>query len=166
MRSALSLALIFVLLFGTLLLAAEQADQQQHASCNFCGMDRSKFAHSRMLVNFDDGSVVGTCSLHCTACALALSIGRDATTIKAGDFNSKQLIDAETAFWVLGGKKPGVMTSRAKWAFADRTEAEQFISSNGGNIVDFEQALHAASEDLYGDSLKMQKKRKEKKLLQ
>lgn len=37
-----------------------------------------------------------------------------------GDYNTKRLIDAEKAVWVIGGGKQGVMTKRAKWAFEKR----------------------------------------------
>jgi copper chaperone NosL len=157
MKPVLTLALIAVLLFTTWLSAAELADQQQ-TSCSFCGMDRFEFAHSRMLLDYAGESAVGTCSLHCTASALTLSTDNPPTTIKASDFHSKQLIDAKKAFWVLGGYKPGTMTARGKWAFHTQTAAEQFVSSNGGSIVDFNLALNAAFEDFNKDSLRLHKR--------
>lgn len=42
------------------------------------------------------------------------------------------LIDAEKAFWVIGGSKPGVMTKRAKWAFEKKEAADKFMLDNGG----------------------------------
>lgn len=165
MRSALAIALIAVLLLSSLVYATLQTDLETHDNCNFCGMTRSKYPYSRMLVNFDNGSAVGTCSLHCTACALTLSNGLSSTSILTADFNSKELIAAKKATWVMGGNKPGVMTARAKWAFADRTAAETFIGTNGGEIVSFDRALEAAAEDLFSDSLKMQKQRKMKNML-
>ena len=49
-------------------------DIQKHPDCPFCGMDRQKFAFSRMLITYDDGSVAGVCSLHCTAIDFAINI--------------------------------------------------------------------------------------------
>lgn len=164
MRLALSLALIAVLLCSSLLYAATQKDLEEHTSCNFCGMTRTKFAHSRMLIKYDDGSEIGTCSLHCAACALRLSTNLTAKSIETGDFSSKQLIDAKHAFWVLGGTKPGIMTDRAKWAFAERSAAETFIERNGGELVSFSIALQAAQEDLFKDALKTKKLCKERNI--
>ncbi|MDB4470920.1 nitrous oxide reductase accessory protein NosL, partial [Deltaproteobacteria bacterium] len=117
MKKALSLSLIALFFLTSLLSAAEHADQEEHASCSYCGMNRVKFAHSRMLIEYEKADPVATCSLHCTAIELALSIDKTPKATMVGDFNSKQLINAESAFWVIGGDKPGVMTKRGKWAF-------------------------------------------------
>jgi nitrous oxide reductase accessory protein NosL len=148
----------------SLLIAAEHADQKKHASCSYCGMDRVKFAHSRMLIDYDDKSSAGTCSLHCTAVEFALTIDKTPEAIKVGDFNSKELIDAESAVWVIGGDKRGVMTSRAKWAFSDQAAADKFVASHGGAIASFDQAMKAAYEDMYKDTQMIRKKRKMKKM--
>ena len=86
--------------------------------CRQCGMDREKFAHSRMLIEYEDGTSVGTCSLHCAAVELANTIDRIPVMVSVGDYDSKELIDADKAVWVMGGDKKGVMTALAKWAFA------------------------------------------------
>jgi nitrous oxide reductase accessory protein NosL len=163
MKKGLSLALASSLLFSTLLIAAVQSDQQLFSSCDYCGMNRVKFAHSRMLIDYDDKSSVGTCSLHCTAVELANRIDKTPQAIKVGDLNSKLLIDAETAFWVIGGDKPGVMTARAKWAFSDKPAAERFISAHGGTLASFDQAMKAAYEDMYHDTKMIRNKRKMKR---
>ena len=140
------LAIVFVL-FASLFCSAQE-DIQNHPSCKHCGMDRMKFAHSRMLIEYDDGTTVGTCSIHCTAVDIGLNKDKTAKTIMVGDYDSKELIDAKTAFWVIGGTKRGVMTKRAKWAFQKKEDAEKFIAENGGELANFEQALKAAQEDL------------------
>ena len=43
--------------------ALGEDDVQKEPSCRYCGMDRAKFAHTRMLVTYDDGTVLGTCSI-------------------------------------------------------------------------------------------------------
>jgi copper chaperone NosL len=75
-------------------------------------MDRGSFDFSRMLIEYDDGSFNAVCSLHCAAIDLANNIDKTPKSIKVGDFNGRQLIDAEKALWVVGGKKPGVMSKR------------------------------------------------------
>ena len=100
--------IFFILGIGLCLLAAQavfaqiQGDIQKYTSCKYCGMDREKFAHSRVLIEYDDGSVVATCSIHCAAVDLATSIDKTPRAILLGDYGTKDLIDAEKAFWVIG----------------------------------------------------------------
>ena len=135
-------------------------DTKAMPSCPHCGMDREKFAVSRMVIDYDDGKPVGLCSLHCVAVDLAVAIDKTPVAIWVADMPSKKLVNAETAVWVLGGAKSGVMTSRAKWAFADKAAAEAFVKENGGSIVGFEDAMKAAYEDLYKDNKAIREKRK------
>jgi nitrous oxide reductase accessory protein NosL len=116
-------------------------------SCELCGMDRTYFAHSRMLIVYADGSSIGTCSLHCAAADLKKNGGKKVKTLQVADLNSKKLIDARKATWVTGGKKSGVMTNVAKWAFAKKTDAEQFVKAQGGKIASFEEALALAQAE-------------------
>ena len=141
-----------------------QDDVAKQAACKYCGMDRKAFAHSRMLVTYEDGSTMGTCSLHCTAIELALIIDKTPKTIEVGDYKTKKLIDAEKAFWVIGGSKPGVMTKRAKWAFESKADAEAFIKENGGKLATFDEAMKAAYEDMYADTKMIREKRKMMKM--
>jgi copper chaperone NosL len=139
-------------------------DVSKHKSCPHCGMDRGQFAHSRMLVVYDDGTEVGLCSLHCAAIDLAINIDKTPKIIYVGDFNTKKLIDAEQAFWVIGGNKPGVMTKRAKWAFEKKADAEAFIVKEGGTIANFDQAIKASYEDIYTDTKMIHERRKMKRM--
>jgi nitrous oxide reductase accessory protein NosL len=144
-------------------------DTQKHTSCKYCGMDREKFAHSRMLIEYDDGSQVGTCSLHCSAIDLALNLDKTPKLLWVGDYGSRNLINGEKAFWVIGGGQPGVMTKRAKWAFAEKAAAEQFLKENGGTLGDFDAALKGAYEDIAEDTKMIRERRKmmrEKKMME
>lgn len=162
MRRILSVVIVVLVFFCSSAPAADQ-DQMDHPSCSYCGMHRVKFAHSRMLIEYEKGDAVGTCSIHCTAVEFANAIDRMPKAILVGDLNTKQLIDAEQAIWVLGGKRQGVMTKRAKWAFADKTSAEDFVNQQGGEIVDFDRVMTAAYEDMYKDTKMIRAKRAAKK---
>ena len=140
--------------------AAADEDQVKHPACPYCGMDRTKFAHSRALISYDDGTVVGTCSLHCAAIDLSLKIDKTPVSIEVADYTTKKLIDAESASWVIGGSKMGVMTRRAKWAFGDQAGAEAFMAANGGSPGAFDVAVKAAFEDMYADLEMIREKRK------
>jgi len=163
MKKLLVLCILLLACAGGIAMAMEQADIAKHASCQYCGMDRQKFAHSRMLIEYAGNSSVGLCSLHCAALDLANQLDKTPAAIKVADYNSKELINAETATWVLGGKVKGVMTGRAKWAFASKDEAMKFVAENGGELVDFEAAISAAYQDMYQDTRMIRQKRQEMK---
>ncbi len=143
--------------------AFAQDDIKQSPSCKYCGMDRQMFSHSRMHIEYEDGMSVGTCSLHCAAVELALTIDKTPKTVWVADYASKKLIDAEKAAWIIGGGKPGVMTKRAKWAFENKADAESFMKENGGSIVAFDEAIKMAYEDMAQDTKMIREKRKMKK---
>lgn len=139
---------------------SSREDIKVHPSCKYCGMDRERFSNSRMLIEYEDGSSTGTCSLHCTAIELSVNLDKFVKSIMVGDYNTKKLIDAEKAIWVIGGRSMGVMTKRAKWAFEKKEDAEAFIKENGGKIATFEEALKAAYEDMYEDTKMIREKKK------
>jgi Predicted lipoprotein involved in nitrous oxide reduction len=97
-----------------------------------------------------------------------LNLDKAPKTISVGDYNTKELINAETAAWVIGGKKPGVMTRNAKWAFAKKEDAEKFRLESGGRLAGFDEALEAAYKDLGDDTKMIREKRKmmKKKMLE
>jgi len=144
---------------GTFVLADENG-------CHYCCMKKAMFGHSWVTVEHDDGSVVGVCSVHCAAVDMALNIDKPAKKITVGDYNSKKQVDADTAFWVIGGKKMGVMTTRAKWAFESKEPADEFMKQYGGRPAIFEEVMKATFEDMYEDTLMIQKKRKMKRMKQ
>lgn len=141
-------------------LAADLGDVKKHPACKYCGMDRGKFAHSRVMIEYDDGASTGTCSLHCAAIDLANNIDRTPVKILVGDLLTKEPVDAEKAFWVVGGGKPGVMTANAKWAFRERESAEKYARENGGSVVGFDEAMKAAYVDMYRDTVQIRERRK------
>ena len=158
------IVVLAVLLIGALTAFAQGDDIKQHPSCKYCGMDREKFGHSRMLVEYEDGTSVGTCSIHCASVELALTIDKTPKAVMVGDYGSKKLIDAEKAAWVVGGGKQGVMTKRAKWAFEKRDDAVAFVKENGGDATTFDEAIKMAYEDMYQDTKMIRDKRKMKKM--
>ena len=144
------IAVLLVLSLVTVCLAADKAAEKVEApdSCVHCGMDRTKFGHSRMIVTYTDGSSAGTCSLNCVGVD-QLKDGKDKTvkTYQVADANTRKLIDAKTATWVIGGSKKGVMTPVPKWAFAEKTDAAAFVKANGGKVITFDEALKAMQKE-------------------
>jgi nitrous oxide reductase accessory protein NosL len=139
-------AAALLLIGGTLALAQE--DVGAFRECQYCGMDRKAYGFSRMVVRYQDGSSAGVCSLHCAVTEMAANPGKPVRQLQVADRDTRELVDAEGATWVLGGRKRGVMTMRAKWAFATRAAAEAFLREQGGELVPWEKALEAAREDV------------------
>jgi nitrous oxide reductase accessory protein NosL len=127
--------------------ARAHADITAIRECTNCGMDRKVYGYSRMLINFADGSQVGVCSLHCAVIKLGEHKNKKVKSLLVADRDSHQLLAADKAHWVIGGKKRGVMTQRPKWAFATAAAARAFVGSQGGKIVSWDEALAAARED-------------------
>jgi hypothetical protein len=128
-------------------------------------MDRQKFAYSRMMIEYDDDSTTSTCSIHCLAVDLAMGVDKTPKSMRVGDYGTKSLIDAEKAYWVIGGSKPGIMTKRAKWAFEKKEDAEAFVKENEGIIATFNDAMKAAYEDMYADTKMIRDKRAKMKAM-
>ena len=142
-------------------------DIAKHPKCPYCGMDRKQFHHSRMVVHYGDDLADGTCSLHCAALSLSLNIDRDPKALWVGDNavvgELKPLVEVEKASFLVGSKLPGVMTARSKVAFGNAEAAKTAQGANGGEIVDFEQALLAAYTDMSADVSRIRRNRGERR---
>jgi len=138
----------------------------QAVSCIYCGMDKAKFGYSWVIIVHADNTRAELCSIHCAAIHLALHTHQTMDAMTVGDYFTEKQIDADKAHWVIGGDKLGVMTSRAKWAFETREAAAKFIKEHGGQPAVFKDVIKAAFEDMYQDTIMIQKKRKLMKMLQ
>lgn len=132
--------------------AFAQEDIKNHPKCKYSGMDREQFAYSRMLVAYEDGTEVGTGSLRCTSIDLAINFAKTVKSVKVGDYATKALIDAEKAYWVIGGDVKGVMTKNPKWAFAKKEDAQMFIKEHGGEPATYETALRSTYNGMVEDT--------------
>ena len=139
------IAVLLVLSLGTVCLAVDKVEAPD--ACVHCGMDRTKFGHSRMIVTYTDGSSAGTCSLNCVVTDLSKNRDKTVKSFQVADYNTRKLTDAKTDAWVIGGSKKGVMTRVAKWAFADQKDADAFVKANGGKPATFDEALKAAEAE-------------------
>ncbi|HEY5997201.1 MAG TPA: nitrous oxide reductase accessory protein NosL [Candidatus Deferrimicrobiaceae bacterium] len=120
---------------------------EEPAACVRCSMDRTRFAHSRMVVEYVDGSSSGVCSIHCAAADVLRNKGKKVAAFKVADYGTKELTDARKATWVVGGKAKGVMTGVPKWAFAKKADAQAFIEENGGAFTTFDKMLRASRKE-------------------
>ena len=53
--------------------------------------------------------------------------------------------------------------ARAKWAFETKDAADKFMKEHGGRPANFDEGMKAAFEDMYQDTLMIQKKRQMKR---
>lgn len=123
--------------------------------CVNCGMSLLKYFKTNHVHNNNQ-----YCSLHCLYASVGNKIPQNVQVV---DTKTLKFIDAKTAFYVLSSKVEGTMTDNSKYAFAKEEDAKEFISKNGGDIVDFEIAYAIAMGDYEKDSIAIRKK-KEKKI--
>ena len=117
------------------------------ARCLQCSMDRTQFDYSRMLIEHTGGATAGFCSMHCVVEYAKQNPSKEITAIKVADYNTKELIDAKKAVWVVGGKVRGVMTFLPKWAFTRKADAKAFINKNGGKLSTFDKVWKMAEKE-------------------
>ncbi len=156
-RGLAALLLLAICTIACVAYAAE-TDVQAIPACEVCGMSRETFASSRMLIRYADGTKVGTCSIRCAMEALGAARGKKVASVKVADYTTRVLLDADKAFWAIGGDEPGVMTRTPKWAFATKAAARAFIKEHGGRLASFAEAKQAAGAELTGMGKKKMKK--------
>jgi nitrous oxide reductase accessory protein NosL len=137
------MTLIACLFFGPVALGMPETVEPPQA-CAQCGMDRTMHAESRMLITYADGTGAGVCSIRCAMADIRKHGDGRVESLRVADYAGKQLIDARTAVWVIGGNIPGGMNVPPKWAFAKTEDAEAFMKVNGGRPATYAQAAGTA----------------------
>ncbi|MEJ1354808.1 MAG: nitrous oxide reductase accessory protein NosL [Candidatus Sedimenticola sp. (ex Thyasira tokunagai)] len=139
----------------------------KYPRCPYCGMNRTKWHHSRHLVHYEDGLADGTCSIHCLAISLSLNLDRIPKTIYAADFGSskkiKPLVEVDKASYLIGSKLKGTMTKKSKMAFSSADAAKQEQSKSGGDLASFDEALRESYLDMANDTMMIRKRRGERR---
>ena len=139
---------------------------EKYPRCPYCGMMRKQWNHSRHLVHYDDGLADGTCSIHCAAISLSLNLDRGPRAIYAADFGSdaevKPLVEVDGATYLVGSKLKGTMSANSKMAFASGEAAKAAQGAQGGDTMNFDEALKQAYLDMAKDTTMIRKRRAEK----
>jgi copper chaperone NosL len=145
-----------------------QNDIEKYAKCPYCGMDRKKFHHSRMVVHYSDDLADGTCSIHCAAISLSLNVDREPKAIYAADNASSAeimpLVEVDKATFLIGSHLKGVMTKRSKVAYSSKAALTKSQAANGGKAGNFDTALLAAYTDMAQDVAMIRKMRAERRM--
>jgi hypothetical protein len=107
--------------------------------CIVCGMDVSKYPHTRYVVETANGKTYPTCGVQC-GLTLHLRFGSRWKAALATDLLSNRSFDATKGFYVY---KSTVITDMAPGfiAFKIRGNAEEFARGFGGQVVTYQEAL-------------------------
>lgn len=128
--------------------------------CPYCGMSKQMSVDTWMMIDYAGGRHVEVCSIFCGAIELALHNNFTLQQITVADAGTKRQIDAEMAYWVIGGSKKAAMIATPKWAFEDRASAENFIRRYGGRPATFDDVIENTFEEMYLDIRTIQKLRR------
>ena len=129
--------------------------------CPVCGMSIKMFYKTSHTSKLQNGNKRQYCSIRCLAVDMK-EYGIDTNDIKVVDINTQKLIDAKSAFYVVGSKVKGTMSKVSKLAFNSKDEALSFVKKYKGKIVNFNTALEVAKKSLKADTNMIKKKKKKK----
>ena len=127
---------------------ATPRDLAQYPDCLNCGMSRKSCAHTRLVVEYADGTRRAECSLHCLLADLVDQPGRQPKLIQAADYNDRKLAEAAKCRWVRYDNADECMGSKVMLAFRSDLGADKFIASFGGRKLTFDEALKLTYSDL------------------
>jgi mono/diheme cytochrome c family protein len=123
-------------------------------------MNLKMFWKTSHWLTFSNGTRVGYCSIHC-ASKVYQERPTEIDGWEVADFDSKRLVNARKAHFLVGSDLPGTMTPVSKLAFASREVAEKYQKTHGGSIGTLDDAIKAAVEGR-GEDMAMIKKKKAK----
>ncbi len=138
---------------------------EKYPKCPYCGMDRKENNRTRMLVQYSDDLVDGTCSIHCLALSLGLNVDREPKEIWGPDFSNsfepRPLLPVDKLPYLIGADLKHAMTKRSKHSFASPETANEFQARHGGALGKFDDALRESYLDMAGDVTMIRKIRAE-----
>jgi len=129
----LILCILFILVISTISWSSEVK------RCIVCGMDVSKYPHTKYVVTTTGGEEFITCGAQC-GLTLHLRLKEKFKSATATDLLSNRSFDAQKGFYVY---KSTVITEMAPGfiAFINRTNAEKFQKGFGGKVVTYQEAI-------------------------
>jgi len=140
MHRKLNFWIIIILLMNTIAWAGEVK------RCIVCGMDVSKYPHTKYVVMTTDGEEFVTCGVQC-GLTLHLRLKKKFKSAMATDLLSNRSFDAQKGFYVY---KSTVITDMAPGfiSFITRANAEKFQKGFGGKVVTYQEALEIWKEQM------------------
>jgi len=114
--------------------------------CQVCGMDVSKYPHTKYGVTTKEGEELSTCGVQC-GLTLHLRLKEKFKSATATDLLSNRSVDAQKGFYVY---KSTVITDMAPGfiAFATKMNADKFQKGFGGKVLTYQEALEIWKEQM------------------
>jgi len=125
--------------------SAVAAELGGRTGCRVCGMYIDQYQHTASELTYKDGRHSEACGMACLLRIVQDEGGPDSfTSIMVRDWESKEPVSAADATYVIGSRLiPDMMPSII--AFRSSEAAQKFINEQGGEPLDFHQALSAIS---------------------
>jgi hypothetical protein len=137
---------LFALVMVTILFLSILSWAGEAKKCIVCGMDVSKYPHTRYVVRTTEGEEFFTCGVQC-GLTLHLRLKEKFKSAMASDLLSNRSFDAQKGFYVY---KSTVITDMAPGfiSFITRANAEKFQKGFGGKVVTYQEALEIWKEQM------------------
>lgn len=133
-------------------------DGSQKEWCPVCGMSIEEYYKTSHTSKINNQKNRQYCSMRCLAVDMQ-EYNINLNDVKVVDVVTQKLINAKSAFYVVGSDIKGTMSKVSKLAFLTKEAAEDFNIENGGEIVDFKTALVMAQESLKSDIAMVESKK-------
>ena len=124
--------------------------------CSVCGMTLPLFYRTNHAASHN-GHDKQYCSIHCAAEDKEVNRNMLAN-FRVVDNNTLKFIDSNDAFFVVGSKKPGTMSTVSKYAFGTEKDALDFKNQFGGNLMKFDELYKNVKVSLKDDIAKVEQK--------
>jgi nitrous oxide reductase accessory protein NosL len=142
---SLLIALTVLLCFVQPLFASNEEKEIVRPSCQVCGMYIDEFHDTATELALKNGDKIETCGVACMIRLINDQGGPDGfSSIRVHDWKTKTLVPAANATYVIGSRVIPDMIPNII-AFNDKNDAEEFKSKEGGEFLDFTQALLSIS---------------------
>ena len=114
--------------------------------CQVCGMDISKYPHTKYVVTTKEGEEFSTCGVQC-GLTLHLRLKEKFKSATATDLLNNRSFDAQKGFYVY---KSTVITDMAPGfiSFVTRANAEKFQKGFGGKVITYQEALDIRKDQM------------------
>ncbi len=119
---------------------------EHRESCIICNMDLKTFYRTSHAAETKKGTKKQYCSIHCVVKDNEIN-KTDLKNLKVVDNKSLKLISAHKAFYVVGSSKPATMSRTSKYAFAKKSDANNFSKKFGGKVMNFYDTYTVAMKD-------------------
>ena len=136
---------------------------EEKAYCPVCGMTLPMFYKTSHAAKHN-GVDKQYCSIHCMVEDKEVN-GSNLSMYKVVDNTSLKLIDANSAFYVVGSSKPATMAMVSKYAFASKVDAEAFAKENGGEIKNFDDVYKEVAKGMQAEKEMIAKRQKKMQMM-